>query len=198
MDEQLLARLDQQDWEDIIGKLTLAALNQLKLCGLSRDKEGNAHIPSGTHPQGYALDAVTKVYEACVTGTNKWDPERGDLYPFLERLVRRLITDDKKKYSKRPSPLSYDEQEATLEMEQSSSIHLNALFDAADEGVQELILVLQEHVDADGGVHWGDVREQLGVSKHEMTKRRERLASLMEHHDLHRPMEKPHEEGSLR
>lgn len=196
MDEQLVALLDAHDWEEIIGKLTLAALNQLKLCGLSTDKEGKSYIPSGTHPQGYALDAMARVYEGCSTGENRWDPERGELYPFLERLVRRLVTDDKKKYSKRAPSISYDQTEVNVETEQATGELLNALYAAAGEEVQELILVLQENVEKDGAVNWTEIRRQLtntkgerGISKHELAKRRAQLENLLLKHDLYKPLE---------
>lgn len=196
MDGQLVALLNDQDWEEIIGKLTLAALNQLKLCGLSTDKEGNAYIPSGIHPQGYAIDAMAKVYEGCSTGENRWDPNRGDLYPFLEKLVRRLVNDDKKKYSKRPSAISYDQTDVNVEVEQATGELLNTLYAAADDEVQDLILVLQDYVEKDGAVNWTEIRARLtnskgecGTSKHDLAKRRSKLENLILKHDLYKPME---------
>lgn len=185
MDEQLYARLEEQDWVSIVAKLTLAAKRQLVLCGMPQDANGMRHCPSGTNPEEYAMEAMVKVYEGCATGENKWDPARGDLYPFLERLVRRLVTDDKRKYSKRAPAMSYEDLDAEPSAEKASTIYLNALYGAADGDVQDLILAVQEHMNDTGGITWGDVQGTLGVTKYEMNKRREKLASLMEKHDLH-------------
>jgi hypothetical protein len=157
---------------------------------MPRDADGKRYCPSGTNPEEYAMEAMVKAYEGCVTGENKWDPARGDLYPFLERLVRRLVTDDKRKYSKRAPAMSYEELDAEPSAEKASAIYLNALYDAADEEVQELLLAVQEHMNDTGGVTWSDVQATLGVTKYEMNKRREKLASLMEKHELH-PQKQP-------
>lgn len=190
LDEQLYARLVEQDWTSIIAKLTLAAKRQLVLCGMPRDADGKHYCPSGTNPEEYAMEAMVKVHKGCLSGENKWDPTRGDLYPFLERLVRRLITDDKKKYSKRGLAPSYEELDAEPSVENACAVYLNVLFDAAGPDVQELILAVQEHVNNAGGIIWSDVQATLGISKYEMNKRRDNLASLMEKHDLH-PQSQP-------
>ncbi|MBX3118541.1 MAG: hypothetical protein KF784_05720 [Fimbriimonadaceae bacterium] len=184
MDDQLKAQLDQQDWLDIVGRLTLVALNQLKLCGYcSRTKDGTA-APSGCSAEDYALTAIEKAYEGCMTGKNKWEPDRGDLFPFLEVLVRRLITDDKKKYTKCPTTISYETEEVDVATDQATAELLNALYDDADDGTQELILALQEQVGNDGSVNWGEVQTALKISKHELNKRRTHLQALLEKHDL--------------
>lgn len=184
MDDQLKAQLDQQDWLDIVGRLTLVALNQLKLCGYSSQTKDGTVAPSGCSAEDYALTAVEKAFNGCTTGINKWDPSRGKLFPFLEALVRRLITDDKKKYTKRPTTISYEAEEVDVATDQATAELLNALYDDADEGIQELILALQEQVGNDGSVNWGEVQTALKVSKHDLNKRRTHLQTLLEKHDL--------------
>jgi hypothetical protein len=132
------------------------------------------------------------VYDGCTTGENRWDPDRGELYPFLEQLVRRLVTDDKKKFSKRPAALSYEADEVDVETTQVTSELLNALYNDADDDLQELILVLQELVEMDGTVNWTAVRQKLnGVSRYELDKRRERLRGLLTKHDMHPTPQEP-------
>ena len=184
LDEQLYARLNEQDWETIVGKLTLAAKRQLVLCGMPRNADSGQYCPSGTNPEEYALDAMVKVFEGCSTGENKWNPIRGDLYPFLERLVRRLVTDDKKKFSRRVQALSFEAMDCEPAVEEASAIYLNALFDAADEEVQNLILVVQECMNGDGTLNWSEVRTALGVNDYQLGKRRKKLESLIAEHEL--------------
>jgi len=184
LDDQLKAQLDQQDWLDIVGRLTLVALNQLKLCGYSSQTKDATVSPSGCSAEDYALTALEKAYEGCWTGKNRWEPDRGDLFPFLEALVRRLITDDRKKYTKRPTSISYEAEEVEVATEQVTGELLNALYNDADDGTQELILTLQEQVGNDGSVNWGEVKTALNISKHELNKRRSNLEALLESHDL--------------
>lgn len=174
----------------IVAKLTLAAKRQLVLCGIQEMPMASVTALQGPIPRSTRL-MPSSVYDGCDTGENKWYPARGDLYPFLERLVRRLVTDDKKKYSKRAPAMSFENLDAEPVAEQASAIYLNSLYGAADEETQVLILAVQEHMNDTGGVNWGDVQSTLGVTKYEMNKRREKLASLMEKHDLLHPQAQP-------
>jgi DNA-directed RNA polymerase subunit N (RpoN/RPB10) len=181
LDETLRQLLDQQDWEDIVGKLTLAALNQLKLCGWVQDKEALRVNPAAKDGLGYAVDAMVKAYEACETGQNKWDPSRGKLYPFLERLVRRLVTDDKEKYTGGPSFHSLDDQLVEPRVEQRMGEVLIDLLERTDGELQHFIYAVIEQTESDGaGVHWGEIQETLGITRYRCDRLRIELRDLIE------------------
>jgi DNA replication protein DnaD len=185
LDDQLKADLDQQDWPRIVQRLTLSALKYLRLCGHGGQGKDGTAAPSRRSPEDYALTAVEKVYEGCTTGKNKWNPNRGDLFPFLDALVHRFITDDQKKYTNRPATISYEADEVDVATDQATGELLNALFSDADDGTQELILALQEQVGSDGSMNWGEVQTTLNISKHELNKRRTNLQALLKKHNLY-------------
>lgn len=179
LDHKLKEKLDQHDWEQLVEKLTLAALRQLKRCGWHAERNGMTMNPSANDAAGYAVDAMVKAYDACSTGTNKWDPEKGDLYPFLERLVCRLVTDDKREYTRRKPPIYLDDLPTAPIQLQLAQILLGEVFDRADAELQDFILKVIENTSAGDGVRWGDIHGLPGISKHKTNKFRRQLEELL-------------------
>ena len=181
LDKALRLLLDQEDWEDIVGKLTLVALHQLKLCGWAQGSHANRVNPAAKEAVGYALDAMVKAYEACETGKNEWDPTRGRLFPFLERLVRRLITDDKRKFTKGPSITFIGDEVLEPQVERHIEYVLVDMVDRADAQMGGFISAVLRHAESDGqGINWKELREDLGLSRHTCDQMRLKLADLID------------------
>ena len=180
MDRTLRQNLDAQNWTEIVGRLTLAAVHQLRVCGYTADVEGRVMTPSGKGAPDYAIDAICKAYEACDTGTNMWDPDRGELYPFLERLTRRLVNDDYRTAHGRPAMASLECLEIEPRDESIAETDLNTAFQNADAELQGFMLNVIERADSTGGINWTEFRTELGLTRHAANALRERLRVLLQ------------------
>lgn len=84
MDEELKAKLDDQNWGLIIKRLTLHAHLRLKFWKLVRDKG-----LKGYSAEDIALEAVSLAY----SGEWKWDPKKSDLLTYLKfHVVNGLVS----------------------------------------------------------------------------------------------------------
>jgi hypothetical protein len=181
LDEALRHLLEQEDWEDIVGKLTLAALHQLKVCGWTQDAHATRVNPAAKDAKDYAIDAMVKAYEACETGKNKWDPTRGHLFPFLERLVRRLITDDKSKYSKGPAITPIEDEIIEPQQEKRMEDLLIDMVVRSDEKMAAFISAVLRNAETDGqNMRWNELREELCLTRHACDQMRRELADLID------------------
>ena len=80
MNNNLTQILDNQNWEEIILKLTAYAL---QLC-----RFWNVRPPNGLEAEDIVMDAIDKTY----TGVRKWNPEiDGDLYSFLKSAIKSIL-----------------------------------------------------------------------------------------------------------
>ena len=163
-----------------MNRMTLAALHEMKVCGWIPDREGRRMNRAASDASGYAIEAMIKAFDACDTGENKWEPDRGDIWPFLDRLVRRLVTDDKTKYTKRKPVMSLDDHLIDLEAEEISQDILNEAYARADDDLKEFILDVLEEVETDGSMNWADFQEQKGCTRYACDKLRKQLAHLIQ------------------
>jgi DNA-directed RNA polymerase specialized sigma24 family protein len=82
MDQEIVRRLDEHDWNGSILKLTAYVIT---LCRLA----GGQGIPSGLEPEDIVMEAIEKVY----TGVRKWDPEKDpDLHLYLKSVVKSILS----------------------------------------------------------------------------------------------------------
>jgi RNA polymerase sigma factor (sigma-70 family) len=82
MDQEIVQRLDQHDWDGSIIKLTAYVII---LCRFT----GRQGIPGGIEPEDIVMEAIEKVY----TGVRKWDPDKDhDLHLFLKSVVKSILS----------------------------------------------------------------------------------------------------------
>jgi hypothetical protein len=84
--------IENQDWDDIIKRLTSYA-NHL-VAGNSWLQSRAGLPPGGKGGEDYAMNAIRKLFESEKTGKRKWDPERVNLFVFLKGVVRSDISTD--------------------------------------------------------------------------------------------------------
>ena len=186
MDHELKAFLDTQDWETLVKRLTLAALYQMKRCGWSNAVDNAKQNPMATMAEEYAVDAMVKAYEGCSGKENHYDRNRGEFYPWIEHLVRRLITDDAKKRKIRARwplvPLE-DEDDVSPELEEASEYALIDLVSGAEDDLAAFIsaAVAQLEDNPDWAKpHWGHLQTELGITRHQCDQLRKRLEQHLE------------------
>lgn len=86
MDGRARSRLREADWADIGIRLTAYAVWKARNY---RWRTGEAAVlAAGNTPEDVARDAIVKVLD----GTRAWDPARGPLFPFLQRVVDSLMS----------------------------------------------------------------------------------------------------------
>jgi len=82
MDQEIVRRLDQHDWEGSIIKLTAYVIT---LCRFA----GGQDIPGGIEPEDIVMEAIEKIY----TGVRKWDPDKDpDLHLYLKSVVKSILS----------------------------------------------------------------------------------------------------------
>lgn len=81
MDQEIIRRLDEHDWNGSIIKLTAYVII---LCRAS----GGKGISGGLEPDDVVMEAIEKVYQ----GVRKWDPENDpDLHLYLKSVVKSIL-----------------------------------------------------------------------------------------------------------
>lgn len=100
MDQEILLRLDQHNWEDSIIRLAAYAVS---LCRWL--PEG---LPGGLEPEDLVMEAIGKVYN----GVRKWDPEKDpDLHLYLMSVVKSILYNTLTLTKNRPGSVMFTDEE---------------------------------------------------------------------------------------
>jgi len=180
LDQQTRKLLREADWETIRGELLAYAMWRARSYWWNRG--GDLDLA-----KGYSVeDVVQEVIVKALSGLRRWDPEKGQLFPWLQAQSRSVMDALAKSASHRremrileteslASAQSPDPLEIVLEKEAETQTRkkVEALFQAVD-GVPELREVLQ--VIMDGCQPWPrHIASELGVSVREVDNRLKRL-----------------------
>lgn len=138
----------------------------------------------------YANETMVKAYEACRKSlVGRFDPSRGDqtlsvdvrfLRYLKDHILRRLITDDAAKFTRRQkwtAPIE-DAESVTFEMEESASLTLTELVCEADEELATFISNAVKQLDENPGctkINWTKLQKACGLTKYACDQLRPRL-----------------------
>ena len=104
MDKRTRELIEKTDWEDIIPKLTLYALNRLRLKYFDHDS-----LLSGFFPKDIAEEVVMESIRNLLDETRAWDPdEKDDLVIHLKTIIKSEIShldDDKEHQTTKRFPI---------------------------------------------------------------------------------------------
>lgn len=90
-----VANLYEQDWDDIISRLTVYATRLVQANTWLRSRRGLA--TGGMNGEDYAMRAIGKVFKGASSGRSRvWDPNKGALLPFLMGVVKSDVSTDVK------------------------------------------------------------------------------------------------------
>lgn len=82
MDQEIVRRLDEHDWN---GSIIRLAAYVTVLCRFA----GEQGIPGGLEPEDIVIEAIEKVY----AGVRKWDPQQDpDLHLYLKSVVKSILS----------------------------------------------------------------------------------------------------------
>lgn len=117
--KSILNKLSNQNWEDIIIRLTDFASKQLKFWNLINEKK-----TKGLLAEDIAMDTIEKV----IKGEWNWDPEKSDLLDYLKfHVVRGLVSN----------------------LAKSKKIKLNSNFDITDlRGIKDSVYTVESEINA--------------------------------------------------
>lgn len=187
MDEKLREFLDSQDWVDLTKRLTSAALGLMKQYGMTQRGSPEEFNDKAID---YAHETMCKAYDACRnTLLGRFNPSRGDqaisvevrfLRYLKDSILRRLITDDAAKFTRRQkwtAPIE-DAHSITVEMEESASLTLTELVCEADDELSSFISAAVKQLEDDQErtkINWVKLRESTGLTRHACDQLRVRL-----------------------
>lgn len=180
--------LDQQDWSDLIERLTAHAVEKVR--GLRWRGERNGPPVAGKQADDYALEAVKKV----LTGERNWDCEaHPNLFRYLCGVVDSLVSNDvrgpdnqaRMLDDKLSEVLSGRDQTEAVDEERQAEEFVNGFraFLEKDEG--DIALLRMVDCLLDGCTKRAEIAERLTLFGKDVTNMQKRLQRrMMEYCDL--------------
>lgn len=147
--------IENQDWDDIIKRLTLYASRLVASKSWLR-------APGGKKGEDYAMNAIGKLFESGKTGTRKWNPERVSLYVFLKGIVRSDVSTDVESAENIRTLRLTDHVDA----KSSSDTTLMELIDAFSDD-DNVVKAIEAFID---GATDKEIKDTLGVKRAELAR----------------------------